>query len=339
MFLWTHAMNQLILCCLCLALPAADPSLDRFEFTELHMGTKFQMIVYAADEKTARAAVKEAFARVADLDGIMSDYRSTSELMRLCEKAGGEPVKVSDELFFVLSKAQEVSKLSDGAFDVTVGPVVRLWRLSRRTGKLPDADELKKALAVVGYKNVKLDAKEHTVQLLKAGMKLDLGGIAKGYAADEAIAVLKKHGIDRALVAAGGDIAVSGPPPDKEGWTIGIQPLAPEEVRSPRHLILKNGGVSTSGDAEQFVEIDGKRYSHIVDPRTGLGLLGHRSVTVVAPNGITSDCLTKVASVLGEEGLKIIEKQEGVSARIVLLTDKGADITMTKSFPKLYKAN
>jgi thiamine biosynthesis lipoprotein len=335
-------MTRLILSCLCLALQAAsvlaaDPALTRFEYTEPHMGTKFQLIVYAADEKTARTASVAAFARVAELDGIMSDYRPTSELMRLCDKAGGDPVKVSEELYFVLSKAQEVSKLSDGAFDVTVGPVVRLWRLARRTGRLPDPDDLKKALELVGYKNMKLDAKERTVQLLKPGMRLDLGGIAKGYAADEAIAVLKKHGIDRALVAAGGDIAVSGPPPDAEGWTIGIQPLAPEEVKTPRHLILKQGGVSTSGDAEQFVEIDGKRYSHIVDPRTGIGLLGHRSVTVVAPNGITSDSMTKVASVLGEEGLKIIEKQEGVSARIVLLTDRGAEITATKNFTKLYK--
>jgi thiamine biosynthesis lipoprotein len=313
-----------------------DPALARFEYTEPHMGTKFQMIVYATDEKTARAATAAAFARVAELDGIMSDYKPTSELMRLCDKAGGEPVKVSEELFFVLTKAQEVSKLSDGAFDVTVGPVVRLWRLARKTGRLPDPDDLKKALELVGYKNIKLDAKQRTVQLLKPGMRLDLGGIAKGYAGDQALAVLKKHGIDRALVAAGGDIAVSGPPPDKEGWTIGIQPLAPEEVKSPRHLILKNGGVSTSGDAEQFVEIDGKRYSHIVDPRTGLGLPGHRSVTVVAPNGITSDSLTKVASVLGEEGLKLIEKQPGVSARIVLLAEKGADITTTKNFPRLY---
>ncbi len=333
-------MNRLTLACLfavVLAAPsrAADPSLTRIEFSELHMGTKFQMIVYAADEKTARDATKAAFARVADLDAIMSDYRPTSELMQLCEKAGGDPVKVSDDLFTVLTKAQEVSKLSDGAFDVTVGPVVRLWRLARRTQRLPDADDLKQALELVGYKKVKLDAKEQTVQLLKAGMKLDLGGIAKGYAADQAIAVLKKHGLDRALVAAGGDIAVSGPPPDKEGWTIEIQPLAPDEVKSPRHLLLKNGGVSTSGDAEQFVEIGGKRYSHIVDPRTGIGLLGHRSVTVVAPNGITSDSLTKVASVLGEEGLKIVEKHEGVSARIVLLTEKGADITATKNFPKL----
>jgi FAD:protein FMN transferase len=336
-------MTRLVFSCLCLALatapaPAADPALTRYEYTEPHMGTKFQMIVYAPEEKTARDATKAAFARVADLDGIMSDYQPTSELMRLCEKAGGEPVKVSEELFFVLSKAQEVSKLSDGAFDVTVGPVVRLWRLARRTKRMPDPDDLKQALELVGYRNVKLDAKERTVRLLKPGMKLDLGGIAKGYAADEAIAVLKKHSIDRALVAAGGDIAVSGPPPDKAGWTIQIQPLAPEEVKSPRHLILKNAGVSTSGDAEQFVEIDGKRYSHIVDPRTGLGLLGHRSVTVVAPNGITSDSLTKVASVLGEEGLKIIEKQEGVAARIVRLTDQGeAEITATKNFPKLLK--
>jgi thiamine biosynthesis lipoprotein len=313
-----------------------DPALTRFEYAETHMGTKFQMIVYAADEKTARAATAAAFARVAVLDGIMSDYKPTSELMRLCDKAGGEPVKVSEELSFVLTKAQEVSELSDGAFDVTVGPVVRLWRLARKTGRLPDPDDLKKALELVGYKNIKLAPKERTVQLPKPGMRLDLGGIAKGYAADEALAVLKKHGIHRALVAAGGDIAVSGPPPDKEGWTIGIQPLAPEEVKNPRHLILKNGGVSTSGDAEQFVEIDGKRYSHIVDPRTGLGLPGHRSVTVVAPNGITSDSLTKVASVLGEEGLKLIEKQPGVSARIVLLTDKGADIAATKNFPRLY---
>jgi thiamine biosynthesis lipoprotein len=337
-------MSRLVWSCLVLALSAAtalaaEPALTRYEYTEPHMGTKFQLIMYAVDEKTARDACKAAFARVAELDGIMSDYKPTSELMQLCDKAGGDPVKVSEELFTVLTKAQEVSKVSDGAFDVTVGPVVRLWRLARRTKRLPDADDLKTALELVGYKNVKLDAKERTAQLLKAGMRLDLGGIAKGYAADEAIAVLKKHAIDRALVAAGGDIAVSGPPPDKDGWTIEIQPLAPEEVKSPRHLILKNAGVSTSGDAEQYVEIDGQRYSHIVDPRTGVGLLGHRSVTVVAPNGITSDSMTKVASVLGEEGLKIIEKQEGVTARIVRLTDKGAaEITATKNFPKLYEA-
>ncbi len=333
-------MHRFLLSCFCLfslGMPAlaADPSLGRYEFSENHMGTKFQLTFYAAGEKTARDAAKATFARIADLDAIMSDYRPTSELMQLCDKAGGDPVKVSDELFFVLTKSQEVSKLSDGAFDVSVGPVVRLWRLARKTQRLPDPEDLKKALEVVGYKNIKLDADKHTVQLLKQGMRLDLGGIAKGYAADEALGVLKKHGIDRALVAAGGDIAASGPPPDADGWTIMIQPLAPDEIKNPQHLLLKNGGVSTSGDAEQFVEIDGKRYSHIVDPRTGVGLPGHRSVTVVGPNGITADSLTKVASVLGEDGLKILEKQEGVAARIVRLDEKGAaEITATRNFPR-----
>src|SRR5207245_2116736 len=148
----------------------------------------------------------------------MSDYQATSELMQLCAKAGGDPAPVSEELFFVLSKAQEVSKLSDGAFDVTVGPVVKLWRRARRTQKLPDPDQLAKALELVGYEKMHLDSKKRTVKLDKAGMQLDLGGIAKGYAGDEAQAVLKKHGITRALVAAGGDIVVSGAPPDTDGW-------------------------------------------------------------------------------------------------------------------------
>src|SRR5579871_4953370 len=156
--------------------------LARHEFTEPHMGTRFKIVFYAADEETAKRASKAAFARIAELDGIMSDYRASSELMQLCAKAGGDPVKVSDDLFTVLEKAVAVSRNSDGAFDVTVGPVVRLWRIARRTQQLPDKDALAKALALVGYQNIKLDAKNRSVQLLKPGMQLDLGGIAKGYA-------------------------------------------------------------------------------------------------------------------------------------------------------------
>jgi len=300
------------------------------------MGTLFQIIVYAADEATAQKASRAAFARVADLDAIMSDYRPASELMQLCRKAGGDPVPVSEELFFVLSKAEEVSRLSDGAFDVTVGPVVRLWRLARRTRRLPNPEQLARALALVGYQNVKLDPKQRTVQLLKPGMQLDLGGIAKGYAADEAHKVLKKHGITRALVAAGGDITVSDRPPDAAGWTIAIYPLDPKDDKPAPQLLLENRSVSTSGDGQQFVEIDGKRYSHIVDPKTGIGLVGRMSVTVIGPNGITADSMTKVVCVLGpERGLKIIDGIEGVSTRMVRLTDKGPEIFTSKRFPKL----
>src|SRR5262249_49612111 len=150
------------------------------------------------------------------------------------------------------------------------------------------------ARALVGYKNIQLDKKARTVCLLKSGMQLDLGGIAKGYSADEALIVLRKIGIERALVAAGGDIAVSGPPPDAAGWKIGIAPLEDSEQKPSRYLMLRDAAVSTSGDAEQYVEIGGKRYSHIVDPRTGIGLVGRQSVTVVAPFGIFADSLTKV---------------------------------------------
>jgi FAD:protein FMN transferase len=312
-----------------------EPALSRFSFTEPHMGTRFQVIVYAPDEGAARKAAKAAFARVAELNGIMSDYEATSELMRLCARAGGPPVPVSAELFFVLSRAQQVSRQSDGAFDVTVGPVVRLWRRARRTHKLPDPEKLAAARALVGYQNVRLDERARTVQLKKAGMQLDLGGIAKGCAADEALAVLKKHGITSALVAAGGDIAVSRPPPGTEGWKVAIAPL-PGEKGAGRHLLLRDAAVSTSGDAEQYVEIDGKRYSHIVDPRTGLGLVGRMSATVVAKKGIDSDSLTKVACVLGpERGLKIIEAA-GASGRVVRQTDAGLETAVSKNFPKLY---
>jgi thiamine biosynthesis lipoprotein len=317
-------------------LRAATPL--RFEFVEPHMGTHFKIIVYAMDQDAARKAVRAAFDRIAALDASMSDYKDSSELMKLCAKAGGEPVQVSDELFFVLTKAVEASEKSGGAFDVTVGPVVRLWRRARRTKKLPDADELKKALALVGYKNIKLDPQNRAVQMLKPGMLLDLGGIAKGYAGDEAQKVLKKHGITSALVAAGGDIVVSGAPPGTEGWKIEIEPLDPSEKANAKYLLLKDAAVSTSGDVNQHVEIDGVRYSHIVDPKTGLGLTGERSVTVVALNGITSDSSTKIVMILGEEkGFKIIEAMPGVSSRYVRLTDKGATTKYSKGFPKLHE--
>ena len=229
-----------------LALPAADPA--RFEYEEPHMGTKFRIVLYAADKPTADAAAKATFARVAELNRIMSDYDPNSELSTLCEssliKPGG-PKKVSDDLFFVLAKGREVSELSDGAFDVTIGPVVRLWRQVRKDRRLPDPEVLKAALDRVGYKKMILDPKTQTVDLQVAGMQLDLGGIAKGYAADEGLKVLARHGITSALVAASGDIAVSAPPPGKAGWRVDIAPLPGS--KDPRQLLLKDAAVSTSG--------------------------------------------------------------------------------------------
>lgn len=329
-------ISLLILLCGLAGVNALQPAkLQRFEFTEPHMGTTFRIVLYAKDEATAKKAVKAAFARVAELNAIMSDYQPTSELMKLCEKAGGPPVEVSVDLFDILKKSEEVSKLTDGAFDVSIGPVVRLWRKARRSRELPKAEDIKKALQLVDYRNIKLDAKGRTVQLLLMGMMLDLGGIAKGYAADAALAVLRQHGITRALVAAGGDIAVGDPPPDAPAWKIGIAPLKNPGAEPTHYLSLKNAGVSTAGDSEQFVEFNGKRYSHIIDPKTGYGVVGRRSVTVIAPNATTSDGFDTPICVMGvERGLKMIESREDLAALMVFETDKGIETVQSKRFAK-----
>ena len=327
-------LSLLILFAGLLGVNAVQPrKLGRFEFIEPHMGTTFRIVLYAGDEATANKAAKAAFARVAELNAIMSDYQPTSELMKLCEKAGGPPVPVSVDLFEVLQKSQEFAKLTDGAFDVSISPVVRLWRKARRTREMPKAEEIKKALELVDYRKIKLDANGRTVQLLLMGMLLDLGGIAKGYAADAALAVLRQHGITRALVAAGGDIAVGDAPPDAPAWKVGIAHLKNASAEPTHYLALKNAGVSTAGDSEQFVEINGKRYSHIVDPKTGYGLIGRRSVTVIAPNATISDGLDTGLCVIGpERGLKIVEGRPDVAALFVFETDKGIEATASKRF-------
>jgi thiamine biosynthesis lipoprotein len=329
-----HALAFLFLLAGLGTFPEADPpNLERFEFTQVHMGTQFRIVLYAPDQATAKKAAEAAFARIAELDGIMSDYKPASELMQLCKKAGGEPVPVSADLYTVLARALEISRLTEGAFDVTVGPVVRLWRRARRTMKMPDAEELAQARKLVGYEQVKLDAKKGTVQLTAKGILLDLGGIAKGYAAQAALEVLRRHGIRQALVAAGGDIVVGEAPPGAAGWRIGIAPLDNPTAKPSRYLSLTNAAVSTSGDTEQYVVIDGKRYSHIVDPKTGLGLTTRMSVTVLMTNGKTADGMTTGLCVLGpKRGLPLVESVEGAAALYVLGGDGGPSIHASKRF-------
>jgi thiamine biosynthesis lipoprotein len=281
----------------------------RFEFSKPQMGAPFRIVLYAGDKSGAESAASAAFRRVEELNAILSDYNTDSELNQLSRTAGsGRTVPVSEDLWKVLAEAQQFSQLSDGAFDITVGPFVGLWRKARREQKFPDTTRLAEAWQAVGYQKVEL--KNRTARLLAPDMKLDLGGIAKGYAVDEAMKVLKKHGIRRALVAAAGDIAVSDPPPGKPDWQI--------EIGSPPKIIpLSNAAVSTSGDLFQHLELNGVRYSHIVDPRTGLGLTNQAMVSVIAPNSTTADALATAISVLGpEKGPRLAQKISGVSVEI-----------------------
>ena len=290
----------------------------RAEAESKHMGTTVRVVLYAADRPAGEAAAKAAFARIAEVEQALSDYKADSELMRLCKANDADPGKprpVGEHLWAVLDAGQKLAARSDGAFDVTVGPAVRLWRLARRTQQMPDAKELAEVISKVGYRKLTLDPAAKTMTLAIPGMRLDFGGIGKGYAADQALAVLKERGITRAMVAVAGDIACGDPPPGKDGWTVEIAPLA--AGRPVRTLTLANKAVSTSGDLEQFVEIGGVRYSHVLDPRTGLGLTGRRSVTVVAAKGIDADSLTKVASVLPPGKAAEVLKQYGAEWLIV----------------------
>src|SRR5438874_373743 len=295
--------------------PATRPAggLERFEYVQVHMGTRARLVVWAKDEETATEACSAAYRRVAELEQICTDYRKSSELMQLCAKAGGPPVRVSDELFFVIQKAVEKSRFTNGAFDITVGPYVALWREARKTGKRPAIEEIEKARGLVGYEKIILDPANQTVRLTVPGMKLDLGAIAKGYAGDCALAVLRTYGINSALFEAGGNIVVSDAPPNSYGWVIEVANDRPSS--KSRKIFVKNSAVSTSGDTEQHVEIEGKRYSHIVDPKTGIGLTNRNYVTVVAKDGITSDGLSTAACVMGpEEFGSVLPRYPGTKA-------------------------
>ena len=310
--------------------------MQRYKFEQIQMGVPFKIALYARDKTTANKAATAAFARIAQLNAIMSDYDSNSELMRLCRLSGpGKPVKVSRELQHVLVRSLALSKQTGGAFDVTVGPLTKLWRRAHRQKKLPDPKRLAAARQLVGHRLVRIDQRAGTAELLKQGMRLDLGGIAKGYAADEALAVLRLHGISRALIDGSGDIVVGDPPPGQHGWRIGIAPLKPNGPPS-RFVHLKNTSIATSGDAFQYVEIGGKRYSHIIDPKTGLGLTGRSSVTVIAADGITADSLASAVNVLGSKhGLRLIATTKHAAAMIVVIENEQPKRFFSKGWKKL----
>lgn len=263
---------------------------QRYEYVQLLMGVQVRLVSYATNEAVAYSASQKAFARVAELESVMSDYQTDSELMRLCRKSGQGPVPISKDLFEVLAYAQDVSARSDGAFDVTIGPLVKLWRQARKSQTLPTGSALADARSRVGWQKLKLDPEHQTAELTVKGMQLDLGGIGKGYAGDEAIRVLREQGVASALFEAGGDIVVSDPPPGKSGWEI-------ETFEGT--MTLHNAAISTSGDAVQYVEIAGVRYSHVLDPHTGLGLSEHYLATVIAPRGMTTDAVSTAATILG----------------------------------------
>jgi thiamine biosynthesis lipoprotein len=277
--------------------------LTRHEFESPQMGTLFKVVLYAADAHAAKTAADSAFALAANLNASFSDYEADSELRQLIDK---RKAIVSQELFEILEAAQTIAAQTSGAFDVTTAAHTRNWRRAKITGELPSAEQIRAAKDCSGWKKLSLDRKTREVTLGAPGMMLDLGGIAKGYAADAMLRLLNKSGFPIASVAAGGDIAVGDPPPGRDAWQIGI---APDGKQNRRVVALANQAVSTSGDSEQQLTIAGKTYSHIVDPRTGLGLTESTPVSVIARHAIQTDAFATALSVLGKPGSAALAKK------------------------------
>ena len=320
--------------------PNLPETLERYEFLQIRMGIPVNITLYASSPAIANQAAEAAYARFRDLDRVMSDYDPDSELMRLCRTAKvGEPIPVSEDLLEVLTSAQDLSRRTEGAFDVTVGPVVKLWRIARRRKELPEPDRLGEARKLVGYESLIVDSEQRTVTLLKAKMQLDLGAIAKGYAADAAVRAMQEFGVTRVLVDAGGDMVAGDPPPGREYWIIEVEKLRPRDKTDqplPR-LQIANGGVATSGDAYQYLEIDGTRYSHIVDPSTGLGLTTPSTVTVIAKTAMQADALASAISVLSKRAdiQNLCTDHDAQSLKVTLQGDQIAE-EATPGFAKYW---
>lgn len=258
------------------------------------MGMIVRITVFAPSETAGQQACRAAFERIAYLDReVFSDYQAKSELRRLSGARPGHPTPVSAPLASVLEASLRLADQTEGRYDPTAKPLIQLWRLARREGRLPESDRIQEAHRLVDYRGLALDPQSRTLALDRAGMEIDLGSIAKGYIADQALTVLRSRGFPAAMIEAGGDLVLGDPPPDHQGW-----PVSPPG--SDKDILLSNCAISTSGDSSQFLDIDGIRYSHVIDARTGMALTNHHATVVIAPSGLLSDGLATVGGLLPE---------------------------------------
>ncbi|GAB2606880.1 FAD:protein FMN transferase [Spirosoma areae] len=315
-----------------LLLATVSQAQSRFSFHRGLMGTQFNVIFYAPDSLTAQRANAAVSARMDSLNQIMSDYLDGSEINRLSATAGsGQWIPVSPELFDVLQKSQLIARLSKGRFDPTVGPLSLLWRRAVRRQEFPTVNERRRARRAVGYRLMELDSKIHSIRLLRPEMRLDVGGIGQGFAVDEALRVLHQFGIKSALLDLGGDILAGDAPPGSNGWRVGIGSGALADADTAT-ILLRNAAITTSGDTYRFLEHKGHRYSHIMNPGSGLGLRHFVRVTVLAPDGYRADALTKVFSVAGlPKSRRLVKRFPGV--KLLILENKKGRLHTWQSTP------
>jgi thiamine biosynthesis lipoprotein len=316
-------IGLLILMLACTVLESAR-SMQRIEASRMSMASLYSIVAYAERPDDARRTLERALDEVDRIDRLMSHYREDSPLSRVNREAARGPVPIDRELFDFISLALKYAAESDGAFDVTVGPLMKAWGFFRGEGRFPTDAELTKARSATGLKHVTLNARDRTIRFDREGVEIDLGGIAKGYAVDRAVEILQRGGVQSALVSAGGStIYALGKPPDKPHWTVAIQdPI--NSLKVGFDMPLLNRALSISGVSEKFFELDGVRYSHIMDPRTGRPVQGVLSVIVQAPTGTAGDAIDNVLFVQGvERGRAFLRHHAGVDATFLLPAANG----------------
>jgi len=325
--------------------------LKLFKKASLSMGTVFEATIYAPDKYVAEKTFNDVFQEINRLDYLMSNYKKKSVLSELNNDASAEPADCNKELASVIEQSLQYSDITDGAFDITIGPLMKKWGFFKKKGRIPDKEELDSALESVSYKNIIIEEKTikslsknpvtvKTVFFKNPDTQIDLGGIGKGYAVDRAVSVLKQNGISSALINFAGNIYTFGTPPGKKSWVIGLQ-----HPRESEGLLgtfeIKDKAVSTSGDYEKFFTIEGKRYSHIIDPRTGNPVKGIVSVTIVTGNATRADALSTGVFVLGlEKGMDLIEQLPDVEGIIIYEdTDSRLSTKTSSGMQDLFKNN
>ena len=294
----------------------------RYEYSHQQMGTQIGLVFYENDKARADSIAQLVFKRIDVLNSILSNYLPQSEINQLSQKPNRNVV-VSADLFRLMNISGDYAKRTSGAFDITLGPLIELWKKARKNRQVPSMAEIRSAKQRTGHSHLEFP-NVNTVRLRHEGMQLDVGGIGKGFAADEAIEVLKRNGINSALVDMGGDVTVSGAPPNKEFWILGFSYFNENGEEVFQKVRLKNQAVATSGDLYQYSIIDGKRYSHIIDPKNGMALSNNIQVTVIAPNGTMADAYASALSVLGiGEGGKVV--RETTDLEVFMVEDTPGD--------------
>lgn len=290
-----------------------------------HMGSRFAITVVHEDEKFAWKAITAAEAEIERIEALISSWRESSQTHAINQAAGTQSVQVDKELFNLISRAQKVSQLSQGAFDLSYASMDKLWKFDGSMKELPDSTAVAQSVARINYQDILLDKKHTAVMLRKSGMKIGFGAIGKGYAANRAKNLLQEMGIRSGMVNAGGDLTAWGTEEDGSPWKVAIaDPTKKKPVLA--WLDIKNQAVVTSGDYERFVDIAGKRYAHIIDPRTGYPVQGLKSVSIICPDAEIADAMATTVFVMGKEkGLALIDKLAGIEC--IIITDENEIVT------------